>query len=221
MVSGSSIFALQQDDSTSQESGSKFGGSDHKGCFCSSCSAKFSQKCIGNTYTDNMGSAVVVSTTVLKNLKLGLNGGPLDTDDVRAFRAFARDSDEDYIKYLKNELLAYKSNLLFSCNGPAYKEGYLVDQIAQHYDYWMSEVYRGSHEQKWFWQVRDYSTSYRKKIMTTSNKVFSKPEFRHIIAGNYAVGLNYIVPWDMYVASSSPSLRLYSAKEDYLSLIHI
>ena len=218
MVSGSSIFALQQDDSTSQESGSKFGGSDHKGCFCSSCSAKFSQKCIGNTYTDNMGSAVVVSTTVLKNLKLGLNGGPLDTDDVRAFRAFARDSDEDYIKYLKNELLAYKSNLLFSCNGPAYKEGYLVDQIAQHYDYWMSEVYRGSHEQKWFWQVRDYSTSYRKKIMTTSNKVFSKPEFRHIIAGNYAVGLNYIVPWDMYVASSSPSLRLYSAKEDYADL---
>jgi hypothetical protein len=118
LVVGSTTFALQQDDSSSQESASNFAGSDHKGCFCSFCSLKFSQKCSGNTYTDNTGSTVVVSTTVMKNLKLGLDGGLLDTNDVKAFKAFARDTDDDYIEYLKNGLTSYfnmKSVRIESC----------------------------------------------------------------------------------------------------------
>ena len=86
LVVGSTTFALQQDDSSSQESASNFTGSDHKGCFCSACSLKFSQKCSnGMTYTDNAYSTVDVSTTVLKNLKLGLDGGLLNTNDVTTY----------------------------------------------------------------------------------------------------------------------------------------
>jgi hypothetical protein len=224
IANGTTVFALQQDDSSSQEAASNYVGIDHKGCFCSACSLKFSQNCSGNTYTDNTGITLTVSTTVLKGLKLGLHGETADRDDVKAFKAFARDTDEDYIKSLKNGLTSYFNmkrpgcNLLFSCNGPAHREGSLVNQIEQHYDYWMSEIYSNNHKQEWFWQVKNYSTSYRKKVMTTSNMVFSKQKFRHIIAGNYALGLNYIVPWDMYVASSTPSLRLYSTKEDYADL---
>jgi hypothetical protein len=228
LVTGSNVYWFQQDDPRSQATASLYGSVEYVGCFCASCSSKFAAKCEGGEYRGNAGD-IEVSTSVLKNLKLGLTGGPVDPNDVKAFQAFARDSDEDYIVFLRAQLKAHVAStrpgarLVFSSNSSTWSEQNSPDlpeyfQTAQHFDFWLSEVAHDRHTPEWFWQLKKNSGKYIKKTTITSSKHYSKLEFRRIIAGSYAVGLNYIVPWDMYLIKPPAKGRLYTAKEDFADL---
>jgi hypothetical protein len=194
--------------------------SDRKGCFCSSCVVKFATRCSGEYYNSPSSGPFRVSTDVLTGLNLS------NANDLIAFKQFARDTDTLYISSLTYRIRNYAESrgktVLFSCNSAAYAVSHSPNLAKNSayllYDYWISEVSGPNHTQNWFWTLKDTSITHKKKFLTTSQNLFTTSDFRRFIAGSYAVGINYMVPWDMYIEDPPTGRRLYSAKTDFADL---
>jgi hypothetical protein len=211
-------FYIHQDDARSAYSASNRSFLGKKGCFCSSCGARFAAKRAQGFYA-------LASTDVLKNLKLERT--PPNLDDENAFHQFAHDTDVEYLADLTSKIRAYISTkfpgagkqALFSCN----LTGIIADdasskEVLDQFDFEISEVAPSGHTQRFFWNLGVRSKNYGKKFLTTSNFNFPVPDFRRVVAGTYAVGVNYVVPWDMFLVNPAARGRLFSAKEDYADL---
>ncbi len=88
--------------------------------------------------------------------------------------------------------------------------------VAILFDFGMTEMGRDKVKPDFFWNVSKGASRFGKSLVYTSNQNLGLKTYRLAIAGCYATGMHFIVPWDQYAGVNEP--RVFSRPRDLADL---
>lgn len=133
-----------------------------------------------------------------------------------------RTSIEDSAKFFKLVSAAIEQKLgkdiPMSCNLTWNESvfGGKGEPVTMLFSYGMSELKQDKVNPEFFWESSKDARNRGKALVYTANKDYGVAEYQRAIAGCYATGMHFMVPWDQYSGVGNP--RIFSKPEDLANI---